>query len=86
VEVGRVLGALAATLNPSLILLGGELGAHSADLTLGVRQGIAQHPQSIAARIVNVAAAQMGSRSEVMGAIAVLLADEHRVREFAMRD
>jgi predicted NBD/HSP70 family sugar kinase len=71
--LGRVLADLCNALNPEAIILGGELGTAGAPLLLGVRDSIDRYAQPAAAHSVNVRSADLGLRSELMGAIATAI-------------
>ena len=74
-EAGRVLGRVAADmcnlLNPEAIIIGGELGVGGEPLLSGVRESIDRFAQPATAEVVVVMTAQLGVRSEVMGAVAI---------------
>jgi predicted NBD/HSP70 family sugar kinase len=71
--LGRVLADLCNALNPEAIILGGELGTAGAPLVLGVRESIDRYAQPAAAQDVSVRCAQLGLRSELMGAVATAI-------------
>jgi predicted NBD/HSP70 family sugar kinase len=71
--LGRVLADLCNALNPEAIILGGELGTAGAPLVLGVRESIDRYAQPAAAQDVGVRCAQLGLRSELMGAVATAI-------------
>jgi predicted NBD/HSP70 family sugar kinase len=71
--LGRVLADLCNALNPEAIILGGELGTAGAPLLLGVRESIDRYAQPAAAQHVSVRCAQLGLRSELMGAVATAI-------------
>jgi predicted NBD/HSP70 family sugar kinase len=71
--LGRVLADLCNVLNPEAIILGGELGTAGAPLMLGVRESIDRYAQPAAAQHVSVRCAQLGLRSELMGAVATAI-------------
>jgi len=72
-SAGRTLGAVLAPfcnlLNPSALILGGELGAHSIPLLEGVRLAINNDAQPAIAAGVSVLAAELGSRAELVGGL-----------------
>src|SRR6266545_4836381 len=74
-EAGRVLGRVAADmcnlLNPEAVIIGGELGVGGEPLLSGVRESIDRFAQPATAEVVVVMTAQLGVRSEVMGAVAI---------------
>ena len=76
-EAGRTLGRALADvcnwLNPSGIVLGGELGTAGAPLVDGVRESIQRYSQPSTAEGVHVKSTALGLRSELMGAVAVAI-------------
>lgn len=76
-ESGRTLGRALADacnwLNPSGIILGGELGTAGAPLVDGVRESIVRYAQPSTADAVQIRSASLGLRSEVLGAVAVAI-------------
>jgi predicted NBD/HSP70 family sugar kinase len=74
-ESGRTLGKVLADvcnwLNPAGIILGGELGTAGQPLVDGVRESISRFTQPATAQSVGVRPAQLGMRSELLGAVAV---------------
>ncbi|MFF8957475.1 ROK family protein [Streptomyces sp. NPDC014894] len=78
-DVGRHLGSAVAglcnLLNPSRVLLGGDL-AEAGELVLGpVRDSVSRYAIPSAARRLTVAAASLGPRAEVLGALALVLSE-----------
>ena len=69
--VGRVLADLCNWLNPRGIILGGELSTVGSPLADGVRESIRRYAQPSSAAAVEVRTAELGLRSELMGAVAV---------------
>lgn len=69
--LGRVLADLCNWLNPAGIVLGGALGTAGRPFVDGVRESINRYAHPSAADAVEVKAAQLGLRSELLGAIAV---------------
>lgn len=72
--VGRVAAVLVNIVNPELLLVGGELAAAGDVLLDPMRAAIERHSVAPAARSVRVAAGTLGSRAEVLGAAALILA------------
>lgn len=74
-DAGRMVGTVVATgcnwLNPQAIVLGGELGVAGDAFADGVRESLTRYAQPASANDVNVHRAALGSRSELMGALAV---------------
>jgi predicted NBD/HSP70 family sugar kinase len=74
-EAGRILGRALADLcnclNPEAVILGGEIGTAGPPLVAGVRESIDRYAQPAAAEAVQVLAARLGARSELLGAVAL---------------
>jgi predicted NBD/HSP70 family sugar kinase/biotin operon repressor len=68
--LGRVLADLCNCLNPAAIVLGGELGAVGEPFARGVRESIDRSAQPAVAEAVDIRTAQLGLRSELLGAVA----------------
>jgi predicted NBD/HSP70 family sugar kinase len=69
--VGQALSSLCNLLNPSLLVVGGTLGTANPALLTGIRLGIDQYAQPAAAQGMIIAAAQHGSRAELVGALSL---------------
>jgi len=67
--LGRVLAELCNCLNPAAIILGGELGTAGRPLVAGVRESMDRYAQPAIAQAVDVRTAELGLRSELMGAV-----------------
>jgi predicted NBD/HSP70 family sugar kinase len=78
--VGRVLADLCNSLNPDAIVVGGELSAAGAPLLDGIRQSIDRYALPAAAEAVEVRLGQLGERAELLGALALVIADTDRLR------
>jgi predicted NBD/HSP70 family sugar kinase len=81
-HLGRVLSGLVNALNPALVILGGELGATSSHLLEATDHALNAHIQPIAGYDLQLAHAQLGARSEVLGASARVLRDNRHVRSY----
>ncbi len=68
--LGRVLADLCNCLNPAVIVLGGELGAVGQPFARGVRESIDRSAQPAVAEAVEIRTAELGLRSELLGAVA----------------
>jgi predicted NBD/HSP70 family sugar kinase len=83
-EAGRILGRALADLcnclNPEVVILGGEIGTAGPPLVAGVRESIDRYAQPAAAGAVQVLAAGLGARSELMGAVALAAGQVARLR------
>lgn len=78
--IGRSLADLCNVLNPSALILGGELSAAGTALTEGVREAIDLHAQPVSAAAVAVSTSTLDDRAEVLGAIALALQNGPAVR------
>ena len=78
--VGRVLSDLCNLVNPEAIIVGGDLSAAGEPLLAGIREAIDRHALPGAAEAVDVRAATLGERAEVLGALALVIADTERLR------
>ncbi|RIJ71058.1 ROK family transcriptional regulator [Nakamurella silvestris] len=67
--IGRVLADLCNLINPSALIIGGELGASGPALIDGVRSSIHRYAQPATAASVEVSASKLGIRSELTGAL-----------------
>jgi predicted NBD/HSP70 family sugar kinase len=78
-DVGRHIGSgvanLCNLLNPSRVVIGGDL-AEAGDVVLGaVRESVSRYAIPSAARHVTVASGTLGGRAEVLGALALVLSE-----------
>jgi predicted NBD/HSP70 family sugar kinase len=78
--VGRTLADLCNSLNPSAIIVGGDLSAAGEPLLEGIREAVDRYALPGAAQAVEVKAGVLGDRAEVLGAVAVVIADSERLR------
>jgi predicted NBD/HSP70 family sugar kinase len=78
--VGRVLADLCNHVNPEAIIVGGDLSAVGEPLLAGIREAVDRHALPGAAEAVEVKAAVLGERAEVLGALALVIADTERLR------
>jgi predicted NBD/HSP70 family sugar kinase len=76
-DAGRMVGRVVADgcnwLNPEAVILGGELGVSGPPFAEGFRESLDRYAQPATAEAVTVDIAGLGSRSEVMGAIAMAI-------------
>ena len=68
--IGRALADLCACLNPSVVVVGGSLGASEA-LVRGVREAVDRHAQPDTAGAVTIVSGSLGDRAELVGAVAL---------------
>ena len=78
--VGRVLSDLCNLVNPEAIIVGGDLSSAGEPLLAGIREAIDRYALPGAAEAVEVKAATLGERAEVLGALALVIADTERLR------
>lgn len=67
--LGHALADLANLLNPTAIIVGGELGSTDGPFVDGVRDSIRLHAQPATAEAVDVLPAALGNRAELTGAL-----------------
>ncbi len=72
-EAGRTLGAVLAglcdLLNPTVLVIGGELGASGPALIDGVRASVRRFAQPSTSQVLEVVPAELGQRAELVGAV-----------------
>jgi predicted NBD/HSP70 family sugar kinase len=78
--VGRAVADLCNYLNPAAIVVGGDLSPAGEPLLEGIREAVDRHALPGAAEAVEVRAAVLGERAEVLGALALVIADTQRMR------
>lgn len=71
--LGRALADMCNTLNPDAVVVGGELSTAGEPLLAGIRESITRHALPAAAEAVEVRAAELGFRAELLGAITAAL-------------
>ena len=78
--VGRVLADLCNHVNPEAVIVGGDLSAAGEPLLAGIKETIDRHALPAAAEAVDVRAGTLGDRAEVLGALALVIADTSRLQ------
>jgi predicted NBD/HSP70 family sugar kinase len=78
--VGRAVADLCNFLNPAAVIVGGDLSLAGDALLDGVREEIDRYALPGAAEAVEVRAGVLGERAEMLGALAVVIADTSRLR------
>jgi len=78
--VGRAVADLCNFLNPAAVVVGGDLSLAGDALLDGVREEIDRYSLPGVAEAVEVRAGVLGERAEVLGALAVVIADTDRLR------
>jgi predicted NBD/HSP70 family sugar kinase len=67
--VGRRLADLCTVLNPSAVVVGGQIGAATGLVAKGIREQIDRYASPIAGAAVQVSVSTLGSSAEILGAI-----------------
>jgi predicted NBD/HSP70 family sugar kinase len=67
--LGRVLADLCNLLNPTALIIGGQLGASAPELVEGVRASVVRYAQPATAAAIEVVQTSLGSRAELVGAL-----------------
>lgn len=78
--IGRVLADFCNHVNPSAVVVGGDLSAAREPLLAGIRESIDRYALRGAADTVEVIPGVLGDRAEVLGALALVIADTERLR------
>jgi predicted NBD/HSP70 family sugar kinase len=73
--IGRAVGDLCNSLNPSAIVIGGDLVAAGQPLLDGVAEGVARHAQPGAAHAVRTTLGTLGDRAQVLGALVLAVSE-----------
>lgn len=71
--LGRVLADACNLLNPEAVIVGGQLGAAGAPFIAGIQESINRHTHKTLAGCIDVRAASLGLRAELMGSISTAL-------------
>ncbi|TDD80330.1 ROK family transcriptional regulator [Actinomadura darangshiensis] len=69
--IGRSLADMCNVLNPEVVIVGGELSLPGGALTDGISEAITRYAQPGVAQALTVTTAALGSRAELLGAIAL---------------
>jgi predicted NBD/HSP70 family sugar kinase len=64
-----VLAGLCDLLNPTVLVIGGELGASGPALIDGVRASVRRFAQPSTSQVLEVVPAELGQRAELVGAV-----------------
>ncbi len=67
--IGRVLADLCNLLNPSALVIGGELGASGTQVIEGIQSSVRRHAQPASVDTLEVLPAALGIRAEITGAV-----------------
>ena len=74
-RIGQCLADLCGVLNPSLVVIGGELAGTGPVFTSVIHDSLTRFTQPVVAEAVTVRAGELGARAEVLGALALAAAD-----------
>jgi predicted NBD/HSP70 family sugar kinase len=83
-SIGHALGDLCNSLNPSAIVVGGDVSAAGTPLLDGIREAVDRYAQPGAADAVTVTRGVLGERAEVLGALTLVIADTERMRSVGL--
>ena len=78
--VGRVLADICNTVNPGVIVVGGDLSLAGEPLIAGIREAIDRYALPAAATAVIVAPGALRERAALMGALTLAISDTVRLR------
>ncbi|HSD78154.1 MAG TPA: ROK family transcriptional regulator [Solirubrobacteraceae bacterium] len=78
--IGRALADACNILNPELIVFGGELATAGDPLLGGVREALGRYALPAAVATTRVTRGVLGDRAEVLGALALVIADTENLR------
>jgi predicted NBD/HSP70 family sugar kinase/biotin operon repressor len=77
--VGRVLADICNTINPGLIVVGGDLSRAGEPLVFGIREAVDRYALPAAATSVVVTQGALGDRAALMGALTLAISDTERL-------
>src|SRR5207253_1721598 len=78
--IGQVLAGLCNVLNPSGIVVGGDLSNAGEPLLAGIREGLDRYALPGVAAAVAIEPGVLGERAGVLGALALVIGDTDRLR------
>jgi predicted NBD/HSP70 family sugar kinase len=71
--IGQVLASMVNLLNPSLILIGGDLARAEQQLLAGIREVVYQRSTTLSTTDLTIAVSTLGDRAGVIGAAAMAI-------------
>lgn len=71
--IGRTLADVCNTLNPRMVVVGGELSEPDGALIAGLHETLTRHTQPGIARAITLTAATLDNRAELLGAVALAI-------------
>jgi predicted NBD/HSP70 family sugar kinase len=76
--VGRAVGAVCNIFNPEMVVVGGDLSATGELLVGPLREGVMRAALPAASRDLDVVAGELGERANVLGALALAIAQSEQ--------
>jgi predicted NBD/HSP70 family sugar kinase len=77
--VGRVLADICNTINPGVVVVGGDLSPAGEPLVFGIREAIDRYALPAAANAVAVTRGALGERAALVGALTLAISDTERL-------
>ena len=77
--VGRVLADICNTINPGIVVVGGDLSPAGEPLVFGIREAIDRYALPAAASAVAVTQGALGERAALMGALTLAISETERL-------
>jgi predicted NBD/HSP70 family sugar kinase len=77
--VGRVLADICNTINPGIVVVGGDLSLAGDPLVFGIREAIDRYALPAAANAVTVTQGALGERAALVGALTLAIGDTERL-------
>jgi predicted NBD/HSP70 family sugar kinase len=75
-----VIADLCNSLNPDVVVIGGEISAAGDPLLDGIRESIGRYALPGAAAAVQIRPAELGQRAEMLGSLALAIGNTDRLR------
>ena len=77
--VGRVLADICNTINPGVVVVGGDLSPAGEPLVFGIREAIDRYALPAAANVVAIALGVLRERAALVGALTLAISDTDRL-------